>query len=140
MNITNSNDITLPQLDVLHACSEHKEIYLRFMGHMRRVPVNRVEIKVLSSIQFTADMMDCSDASIAKTLVDMGLRAPRLAFPNAFLDFIDRAMMRRGWDVGAPSAGMLALQEQWFKYTPQEELPLSSFRHVHAVVTEEVLS
>ncbi len=139
MRMNSSDRIRLPQLDVMHACHEHKEVYLRFMGHLRKVPVNRLEIKILSSIQFTADMMDCSDAHIAKFLVDMGLRAPRLAFPNAFLDFMDGSLMRRGWRVGAPSDAMIELQEQWFSDYPQDELSLSSFRHVHSVVQEEVL-
>ena len=76
------------------------EIYVRFMRHMREVPNSRVEIKVLSAIQFTADMMDAGDALVAKTLVDLGLRAPRPAFPPAFLDFTDRALRRTAWDSG----------------------------------------
>lgn len=131
--------IVLPQLDVLNICAEHREVYLRFMGHLRKVPVSRMEIKILSSIQFTADMMDCSDANIAKTLVDMGLRAPRIAFPNSFLDFVDRALMRQGWEIGAPSESILALQRRWFKYSAQDSDTLHPFRHVHSVVREEVL-
>lgn len=89
------------------------EIYARFMGHLRHVPNGRMEIKILSSIQFTADMMDYSDAQIAKILVDQGLRARRAAFPADFLAYADAALMRSGWDVGGPSPALLALKAHW---------------------------
>lgn len=130
------SEITLPNVDVLKTCAEHREIYLRFMKHIRHVPVSRMEIKILSAIQFTADMMDSSDAHIAKELVEMGLRAPRLAFPNGFLDYADRALMRCGWDIGAPSDAIIELRDYWFFEKPQ--MQLGSFRHVHAVVKEDV--
>ncbi|MBL4804801.1 MAG: hypothetical protein JKY71_08040 [Alphaproteobacteria bacterium] len=89
------------------------EIYARFMRHLRHVPNSRTEIKVLSAIQFTADMLDYSDAHIAKALVEMGLRAPRMAFPADYLKFADRALMRNGWDIGGPSAAMFDLKSFW---------------------------
>jgi hypothetical protein len=61
------------------------EVFGHFIGHLRQVPNSRLEIKILSSIHFTADILDTSDALIAKTLVDLGLRAPRKAFPISFL-------------------------------------------------------
>lgn len=89
------------------------EIYARFMRHLRHVPNSRTEIKILSSIQFTADMMDITDALVAKTLVDMGLRAPRKAFPASFLEHADNALMRTGWDVGGPSNALIDLKKHW---------------------------
>ncbi len=91
------------------------EIYARFMRHLRHVPNSRMEIKVLSSIQFTADMMDIGDALVAKTLVDMGLRAPRRAFPAAFLEHADAAIIRSGWEVGGPSNAVVELKNHWDK-------------------------
>ncbi len=88
-------------------------VYSRFIGHMQHVPNGRKEIKILSSIQFTADMMGHSDAHIAKILVDMGLRAPRMAFPVDFLEFADASLMRSGWEVGGPSAALLDLKAYW---------------------------
>lgn len=89
------------------------EIYARFMRHLRHVPNSRMEIKILSAIQFTADMLDVGDELIAKTLVDLGLRAPRAAFPCAYLDYIDQSLMRTGWDVGGPARSSLLLKEHW---------------------------
>lgn len=91
------------------------EIYARFMSHLRHVPNNRTEIKILSSIQFTADMMDCGDALVAKTLVDLGLRASRKAFPVSFLDFVDKNAMRTAWDIGHTAPAVVALHEHWNK-------------------------
>lgn len=89
------------------------DVYARFMRHLRQVPNSRMEIKILSAIQFTADMMDMSDALIAKTLADLGLKAPRRAFPVAFLDFADRAVMRASWDNGVPPPSIVTLREHW---------------------------
>jgi hypothetical protein len=92
---------------------QEMEIYVRFMRHLRNVPNSRAEIKVLSAIQFTADMLVCSDAHVAKALVDLGLRAPRAAFPAEFLSFADRCLMRSGWEVGGPNIALLELQKFW---------------------------
>jgi len=91
------------------------EIYARFMRHLRNVPNSKMEIKILSSIHFTADMMDVADELVAKTLVDLGLRAPRRAFPVAFLDFSDKALQRRVWDCGPAPAPLAALRDHWDK-------------------------
>lgn len=91
------------------------EVYARFMRHLRLVPGTRMDIKILSSIQFTADMMDHGDALVAKILVDLGLRAPRRAFPVAFLDFVDKSMQRFAADMGTPSASAMALKQHWDK-------------------------
>ncbi len=58
-------------------------------------------------------MMGHSDAHIAKILVDMGLRAPRMAFPVDFLEFADASLMRSGWEVGGPTAALLDLKAHW---------------------------
>lgn len=93
------------------------EIYARFMRHLRDVPNSRMEIKILSAIQFTADMLDIADALVAKTLVDLGLLAPRKAFPVSFLDFCDKCLLRKTWDGTGISGGLpqsvAALKEHW---------------------------
>lgn len=89
------------------------EIYARFMRHLRMVPNSEMDIKILSAIQFTADLLDIGDALVAKTLVDQGLRAPRKAYPASYLEFIDRSLMRTGWDVGGPTVSAAALKQHW---------------------------
>ena len=89
------------------------EIYAKFMRHLRNVPNSRTEIKILSAIQFTADTMDVGDALVAKTLIDLGLRAPRKAFPIAFLYCVDKTVSRSFWDMGSPQASVVALKEHW---------------------------
>jgi hypothetical protein len=93
------------------------EIYARFMRHLRNVPNSRMEIKILSAIQFTADMQDVSEALVSKTLADLGLLAPRKAFPCSFLEFCDKMLMRRSMEFGADHSGtppaVSALKEHW---------------------------
>lgn len=89
------------------------EVYARFMRHLRLVPGTRMDIKILSSIQFTADMMDHGDALVARILVDLGLRAPRRAFPVAFIDFIDKSAQRFAAGLGTPSQAAMALRQHW---------------------------
>lgn len=108
-------NIILPIPPLCSTADAEREIYARFMRHLRNVPHGTMPIKILSAIQFTADMMDIGDSLVAKTLVSCGLRAPRQAFSSDYLDFIDRALMRSGWDVGGPSASMAALKAHWEK-------------------------
>ncbi len=89
------------------------EVYARFMRHIRLVPNSRIDIKVLSAIQFTSDMLDLNDAIVTKMLADMGLRAPRRAFPEAYLNHVDQSLMRTGWDVGGPCASSIDMKRFW---------------------------
>lgn len=92
---------------------QEMRLYARFMQHFRHVPHSRASIKILSAIQFTADMLGYSDAHVAKTLVELGLRAPRLAFPAAFLSYVDAALLRSGWEVGGPTLALVELKTFW---------------------------
>lgn len=92
---------------------DDSSIYVRFIRHLRHVPTRRPEIKVLAAIQFTADILGHSDEHVAKTLVEFGLRAPRMAFPAEYLRFADRALMRKGWEVGGPSRALNDLKDHW---------------------------
>ena len=60
-------------------------VYRHFMKNFRQFPDTAAEIRVLTSIQAAAAAMGISPALAAKTLVDIGLRAPRMAFPFSFL-------------------------------------------------------
>ena len=101
------------------------DVYNCFMRHLRQVTNSRQDIKVLTAIQFTADMMDLGDALVAKTVVDLGLRAPRAAFPSAFLDFADRALQRTAWDVGGNAQGsILGLRDHWEQIGENRFAPL----------------
>ncbi len=99
--------------DITNEMHVEIDLYARFMRHLRMVPNSREEIKVLSAIQFTADMMDLTDALVAKTLVNLGLRAPRSAFPASYLEHVDKSLMRSGWEVGGPDAGTIDLKAYW---------------------------
>ncbi|NCT40314.1 MAG: hypothetical protein GW778_01455 [Alphaproteobacteria bacterium] len=109
------------------------DVYARFMQHLRRVPHNRMEIKILSAIQFTADMMGYTDAQISKMLVDMGLRVGRVGLPMEYLDFADASLMRSGWEVGGPTASLAALKGHWDEIGEDK---FAAFRREYALVDE----
>lgn len=124
-----NNNINLPLPPEDQEAAE-MEIYARFMRHLRMVPNSKAEIKVLSALQFTADILDISDALISKTLVDLGLRAPRDAFPSEYLDFVDKSLLRGGWHIGGPTASMAALKAHWDiigedKFAPYRREPVT---------------
>jgi hypothetical protein len=89
------------------------EVYAKFMRHIRLVPNSRMDIKILSAIQFTSDILDLNDALVAKMLADMGLRAPRCAFPQDYLDHVDRSLMRSGFEVGSACASTIDMKRFW---------------------------
>jgi len=109
------------------------EIYARFMRHLRMVPSSREEIKILSSIQFVADMMAESDALVAKTLVDLGLRAPRVAFPETYLEHADQALMREAHDICSAGPALRDLKSHWDIIGEDR---LAAFRRVYPTLTE----
>ncbi|MAS87082.1 MAG: hypothetical protein CMH30_03770 [Micavibrio sp.] len=92
------------------------DVYARFFRHLRCVPNSRAEIKILSSLQFTADMMGASDEHITKVLVECGLRAPRSAFPQSFLAHIDQALVKDDHEYGAATPEMKDLAAHWHSH------------------------
>ena len=96
-------------------CDKRTEmsVYARFMRHLRLVPNSAFDIKILSSIQFTADMLNLGDDYVAKILVDCGLRAPRKSFPASFLRFADQHFTREEWDLEYASKPLFNLRNFW---------------------------
>ncbi len=109
------------------------EVYARFMRHLREVPNNRPEIKILAAVQFTANMSDHSDAHVSKILVELGLRAPRMAFPAEFLDYVDAALMRPDWSVGGASLAVQDLKEHWDRIGEDK---FAAFRKAYPLLEE----
>lgn len=107
-------DIHLPLPPEDHKTSE-MEIYARFMRHLRLMPKGSAEIRVLSAIQFTSDMLDINEALVSKVLVALGLLAPRGAFPSEYVNFVNKSMSRTGWHIGAPTKEMTNLIFHWDK-------------------------
>lgn len=103
--------LPLPPTDMKAAYE--MEIYARFMRYLREVPTSRPEICILAATQHVADMMDVGDAQIAKILVDLGLRAPRMAFPESYLQFSDKTLMRSIYEIGYANGALKDLQSHW---------------------------
>ncbi|PZQ46015.1 MAG: hypothetical protein DI551_05980 [Micavibrio aeruginosavorus] len=126
-------DVSLPLPPLQAKEAMEVEIYARFMRHIRLVPNSRMEIKILSAIQFTSDMMDLNDAIVAKTLADMGLRAPRRAFPESYLEHVDRSLMRSGWDVGGPCASSIEMKSHWDNIGEDK---FAAYRREYSILSE----
>lgn len=127
--------VVLPLPPSLERGAAEMEVYARFMRHLRMVPNSQAEIKVLSAIQFTADMLDIRDALVSKILVDCGLRGVRKAFPSEYLDHVDASLMRSGWEVGGPTAAAIELKKYWDKVG---EDTLAAYRREPTVAQESL--
>jgi len=74
--------------------SDRQEIYMAFIRALRDAPHRRMEVRVLCAIHAAADATGNSDAYATRVLVDLGLRAPRLALPGDFLEHADTHLLR----------------------------------------------
>ncbi|MBL8638085.1 MAG: hypothetical protein JNN09_06275 [Alphaproteobacteria bacterium] len=136
-NKLETEKVILPMPPLSREARYEMDVYARFMRHLRCVPSSRMEIKVLSAVQYVADMMDAADGEIAKTLVDLGLRAPRMAFPVEYIDFVDNALMREDWEVGSASASIKELQAHWGRIGEDR---LAGFRRYYPALAENFLA
>lgn len=89
------------------------EAYAKFMRFLRTQPNSRMDIKVLTAIQSVAQNMEVEIDQVAKILVDLGLRAPRMAFPGQFLKFCDIALQRRALEYKSPQKSIRELYRHW---------------------------
>ncbi|HAJ89859.1 MAG TPA: hypothetical protein DCM27_02410 [Rhodospirillaceae bacterium] len=103
--------LPLPPMDV--KAEFEMDVYVRFMRYLRQVPVSRHDIGVLTAIQYVADMMDMPDEHITKILVDLGLRAPRMAFPEVYLEVVDKISLREIHDLNYGSFALRELRHHW---------------------------
>ncbi len=92
--------------------SNEREIHLAFFRSFREGPHRRMETRILTAIHKAADATDNSDAYVSRVLVDMGLMAPRLAFPGDFLDHVDATLVRDRPLRSVPPS-YLALTQHW---------------------------
>ena len=129
---TTQKSVVQPTAPGIGACPSEAAIYSRFVRYLRHVPNSRIDIKILSSIQFTADILGHSDAYVAKTLVDFGLRAPRMAFPSSFLSYVDASLQRVDHAVGGPSGAVLDLARRWDRESQSSRVSQSrNFGDIH---------
>jgi hypothetical protein len=89
------------------------QICQKFLRHLRHVPSENASVKILASIQYSADMLGLSDALVSKILVDYGLRAPRESFPSGFLGHIDDMLLKYSPDYLGISPSVQELAQHW---------------------------
>lgn len=89
-----------------------REIYMAFLRAFREGPQRRMETRLLTAIHRAADVTENSDAYVSRVLCELGLMAPRLAYPGDFLDHVDATMVRDRPLLSVPPA-YLALVQHW---------------------------
>ncbi len=124
VQLFHAHHIALPRWPV-DTTSDSDMVCSRFLRHLEALGADYPARRILRSIQFVADLFGYSDAHVAKMLVDQGLRGPRHAFPESFLDFADQALPIPDWEVGGAGAPVQALAALW---DALERQPLPSVR------------
>lgn len=107
-----NNNIELPIPPNQNKIFEHA-VYSTFIRNLHHVPNSKMEIKILTSIQYAADQTNSSDAYVAKMLVDMGLRADRIAFPQSFIDHVENTVKRSRAEGFGLNAAYKTLFDAW---------------------------
>ena len=98
---------------------EHKdekfemEIYATFMRYLRVQTNQRYDFKIYGAIESTALFLRYETDIIAKTLVDLGLRAGPSAFPASFLSFCGKAIRNLGKNIKYCPQSILSLYRHW---------------------------
>ncbi|MCB1538687.1 MAG: hypothetical protein H6865_00110 [Rhodospirillales bacterium] len=114
-----------------------RDIYMGFIRALREGPSRRMEVRILTAIHRAADATDNSDAYVSRVLVDLGLMAPRLAFPGDFLDHVD-ANLYRLRPLASPPPGYIALQAHWQAIGDEMAPEVGSARTAHRAIGEVV--
>lgn len=89
------------------------DIYVRFMRCLRNVSNLRRETAILTSLQFVSDMVEMPIKEVVGILVDLGLRAPRTAFPESYVKLIDQSTMQDIYDVRRSQFPLKDLRHHW---------------------------
>ena len=105
--------ITLPQCMEFEGNSQNGDICIRFLRHLQVTKAQQLDHKILSAIHFTADILGHSDMHVAKVLTDLGLRAPRSAYPSDYLNFAYEALSRSVWQSGSARQPLQDLALHW---------------------------
>lgn len=134
----NTTLITLPNVDSIILDDLQFDIYNTFTSHIAEASISRMEMKILSSIHFTADFLGDSDALISNELVEMGLRAPRIAFPMEFLEYVDSVRLKDHGHILAPSRAIRSLCNIWLGLDLAQET-LGQFRSLAHIIREDIM-
>lgn len=107
--------LPLPPLEAIDENAKFEmDIYVRFMRCLRSVSNLRRETAILTSLQFVSDMMEMPIKEVVEILVDLGLRAPRTAFPESYVKLIDQSTMQDIYDVRCADFPLRDLRHHWF--------------------------
>ena len=130
-NNKNDSIVALPHFDKVKASDEREiiQIFLSAWTHGRYADDKQ---NVLHAIYKTADLTGNSDAFIAKTLVDNGLKAQRDSFPQEFLRHVDYLTLGRDQGVLAHiTRSYQSLIQFWEALDEAGDLSMAGCMHHH---------
>ncbi len=88
--------------------------YQTFVHAMNRTKASSIAEKLRTAIELTAELAQTSPAHIARMLVDHGLRAPKNAFPDSFVDYVESRPAPKSFvPLAAADADVAALRNFW---------------------------
>jgi hypothetical protein len=88
--------------------------YQAFVHAMNRTKAASIAEKLRHAITLTADLTKTSPAHIARMLVDYGLRAPKAAFPDSFVDYVESRPAPKSFvPLTATDTDVIALKDFW---------------------------
>ena len=92
------------------------DVYVRFMRALRQSVITKPEQKVLVAVTTVATQMadELDEADVALTLVQLGLRMPRGAFPAAFVNRALDGHMRHVRRGGTFDPALSELLSKWW--------------------------
>lgn len=92
---TNGEDVKYPYPPLRILADTEMEIYAHFMRTFRHAVSSDISKNIQIAMECTAHKLGMNEADIASVLVSLGLKAPREAFPQSYLNFIDKHLLRQ---------------------------------------------
>lgn len=89
------------------------EIYAHFMRYLRYQTHRLQDLRIYSAIFYTSGALRIDEDLVSKTLVDLGLRASRDAFPESYLNFCDHIRRRLPTEFQMSPKSVQNLQRHW---------------------------
>jgi hypothetical protein len=97
--------------------------YQAFVHAMNRTKAPSIAQRLREAIEATANTSKTSPAHIARMLVDYGLRAPRNAFPDSFVDYVESRPAPQNLVERAASKGdVIELKNFWLTETSDQRI------------------
>ena len=96
-----------------HIHSSSNEYYPEFIKNLRDIGRGSKSDKVKAAIKLTAETLHISPEFVARCLVEIGVRAPKSAFPRNFVAFINGRKDKSIWEQDSLTTAQRDLLNSW---------------------------